>query len=109
MKNNESLTIKLESIVVVGTFFSLWLAVMFEDDVEHIIAYMFILSFGILHGANDLTLIQKSNPEHQTTKGYLKILGYYVIFVLGSLGLFYIFPSLALLFFVLFSGFHFVE
>ena len=99
----------LENFVLVSTFFSLWLAVKFEDNVQYIMAYIAILSFGILHGANDLKLIQKTNTTTKSRKNYLKILGYYVVFVLGSVLIFYIFPSLALLVFVLFSGYHFGE
>jgi Brp/Blh family beta-carotene 15,15'-monooxygenase len=72
-------------------------------------AFMFILSFGILHGANDLTLIQKRNKTKGSAGNYLKILLYYILFVLGSILLFYLFPSLALLVFILFSSYHFGE
>lgn len=100
---------KLENIVLVSTFFSLWLAVIFEDTVEQFMAYAFILSFGILHGANDLTLIQKTKTKSDSGKDYLKILLYYLFFVLGSILVFYLLPSVALFVFVLFSGYHFGE
>ena len=108
-KNRIAYFAKLESVILVSTFFSLWLAVIFEDALEYIIAYLFILSFGILHGANDLNLILKNTNGTANSKNYFKILIYYVLFVLGSIGLFYLIPSLALFVFVIFSGYHFGE
>ena len=109
VKNRIAYFAKLESVIVVSTFFSLWLAVIFEDALEYIVAYLFILSFGILHGANDLNLILKNTKNTGTSKNYLKVLLYYVLFVLASIGLFYLIPSLALFVFVVFSGYHFGE
>lgn len=109
MKNKLGNFAKLESIVLVSTFFALWLAVMFEDTFQNYIAYLFILSFGILHGANDLTLIQKEKTTQRKPKSYLRILVLYILFVLGSVLIFYLLPSLALLVFILFSGYHFGE
>lgn len=109
IKNKHTDFIKLESITIVATFFSLWLAVIFEDMIEHVMAYIFILSFGILHGANDLTLLQRTESKKKLTRNYLKILLYYVLFVFGSILIFYLLPSLALIVFVLFSGYHFGE
>ncbi|TFG72335.1 MAG: hypothetical protein E4H26_11185, partial [Flavobacteriales bacterium] len=95
--------------IVVSTFFDLWLAVFFEDNVENILAYVLILTFGILHGANDLKLLQKSNHSKISGKGFLMILVYYLMFVGTSLALFYFIPSIALLSFIIFSGYHFGE
>jgi Brp/Blh family beta-carotene 15,15'-monooxygenase len=109
IKNKHIDFVKLESIIIVGTFFSLWLAVIFEDVIEHVMAYLVILSFGILHGANDLKLLQKAENKKKSTRNYMKILLYYVLFVFGSVLIFYLVPSLALVVFVLFSGYHFGE
>ena len=99
----------MNSVIIVGTFFSLWLAVIFEDVIEHVMAYLVILSFGILHGANDLTLLQRPEIKKKSTRNYLKILFFYLSFVLSSVFVFYLVPSLALIVFVLFSGYHFGE
>tara|TARA_R110002050_G_scaffold72216_6_gene155473 strand:- start:3475 stop:4275 length:801 start_codon:yes stop_codon:yes gene_type:complete len=72
-------------------------------------AYLVILSFGILHGANDLTLLQRPEIKKKSTRNYLKILFFYLSFVLSSVFVFYLVPSLALIVFVLFSGYHFGE
>ncbi|TDS16600.1 Brp/Blh family beta-carotene 15,15'-monooxygenase [Maribacter caenipelagi] len=109
MKNKYVDLIKIESLAIVATFFSLWLAVIFEDMIEHIMSYIFVLSFGILHGANDLTLLQTTKNKNKSTRIYTKILLYYILFVFCSILIFYFVPSLALVVFVLFSGYHFGE
>mgnify|MGYP003630485067 CR=1 FL=1 len=109
IKNKHINFSNLNSIIIVGTFFSLWLAVIFEDVIEHVMAYLVILSFGILHGANDLTLLQRPEIKKKSTRNYLKILFFYLSFVLSSVFVFYLVPSLALIVFVLFSGYHFGE
>lgn len=109
MKKKDSSIVNLSSFMIVSTFFSLWLAVQFDESVENILAYILILSFGILHGANDLKLIQRTDFSKATRKNFLKTLFYYVLFVFGSALLFYFIPAIALLLFVLFSGYHFGE
>jgi len=109
MENEGNLYVKLNSFIIVATFFSLWLAVQFEEDIENIFAYVFILSFGILHGANDLKLIQHSEASQLSKWRFIKVLFYYVLFVLASAFLFYFLPVLALFLFILFSGYHFGE
>ena len=109
MKNNATLNMNLSSFMIVSTFFALWLAVQFEESIENIFAYILILSFGILHGANDLKLIQRSDSAEVRSKNFLKTLVYYILFVVGSALLFYGMPAVALLLFVIFSGYHFGE
>lgn len=110
-KNNNSILDfpKLESAMLVSTFFSIWLAVILDESLEHVMAYILIMSFGILHGSNDLTLIRKEKKHPNSPRNYLKVLLYYLLFVLGSVLIFYVFPSLALFVFILFSGYHFGE
>lgn len=109
MKNEGRLFAKLSSFVIVATFFSLWLAFQFEEEIENIFAYVLILSFGILHGANDLKLIQHSDASKLSRRRFFKILFYYVLLILASAILFYLLPALALFVFILFSGYHFGE
>lgn len=97
----------LRNVSLIGTFFFLWLAVFFEDDIENIFAYILILTFGIVHGANDLKLIKGITIFKKFN--FLKILSYYVAFVILSSAFFYFIPAIALVLFVLFSGYHFGE
>jgi Brp/Blh family beta-carotene 15,15'-monooxygenase len=109
LKKNVVQSIDLGSFTIVTTFLSLWLAVYFEEAIENILAYTLILTFGILHGANDIKLLQKANKKINTKKGFLITLVYYTFFVLGSGLLFLFIPTVALAAFVLFSGYHFGE
>lgn len=109
MKNEGGYFAKLNSGMLVATFFSLWLAVYFEYAVEDTLAYILILSFGILHGANDIKLIQSTGKAEGKKYSYVRILLYYVVFVLTVAALFFFIPAIALAFFILFSAYHFGE
>lgn len=109
MKNNLPKIVDIGSFTIVTTFLALWLAIYFEEAIENILAYILILTFGILHGANDIKLLQKANKKINTKKGFLLTLVYYTLFVLGSGILFLFIPTVALAAFVLFSGYHFGE
>ncbi len=100
---------RLESFMLVATFFSLWLAVYFEDAIEDVFGYILILSFGILHGANDIKLLQATTTKQSGSISYLKILVYYIVFVVGVAALFYLIPAISLALFVVFSAYHFGE
>ena len=45
------------------TFFLLWITTQFSFQYENYIACLMVLSFGILHGANDMKLIQKTSEK----------------------------------------------
>lgn len=109
MKNNTTKNIDLESLAIVATFFSLWLSVVFESVIEDFLAYSLILTFGILHGSNDIKLLKKTNKKLNTKRKLLEASFYYTVFIAGSALLFYFVPALALFLFVLFSGYHFGE
>jgi Brp/Blh family beta-carotene 15,15'-monooxygenase len=100
---------KLQGATLIATFFSLWLAVYFEHAVENLLAYILILSFGMLHGANDIKLLQVEAKKKSKPYDFFRILAYYIFFVFGVAGLFYILPSIALGLFILFSAYHFGE
>ncbi|MDX1315104.1 MAG: Brp/Blh family beta-carotene 15,15'-dioxygenase [Eudoraea sp.] len=98
----------MNAFMIVSTFFCLWLAVYFGDSAEALLAYLFVFSFGIMHGANDLKLIQRTSGMSSRTF-YLRALVSYVL-VIGLIALFFSFvPILALAFFVLASAYHFGE
>jgi Brp/Blh family beta-carotene 15,15'-monooxygenase len=80
----------------------------FSHKYQQVIGFVVIFLFGILHGANDLALYQKIN-EGKNTISLKKIILYYIgVVILGAL-LFFTFPMIALVLFILFSGYHFGE
>ncbi|NHF58188.1 beta-carotene 15,15'-dioxygenase, Brp/Blh family [Flavobacteriaceae bacterium TP-CH-4] len=109
MKNEPLYFSKLTNIAIVATFFALWIAIYFSNQVENTLAYVLILTFGMLHGANDLKLIQKSTKEATGGTSFAVALSLYVLVVLLGFGLFYWFPSFAFVLFIVVSGYHFGE
>jgi Brp/Blh family beta-carotene 15,15'-monooxygenase len=99
---------KYSNFAIVASFLGLWINSFFSNEFQLIVGFILILSFGILHGANDLALIKNVNPNNKVENFY-KILLYYVIIVLLGAALFYIIPWLALSLFIIISGYHFGE
>jgi Brp/Blh family beta-carotene 15,15'-monooxygenase len=109
MKNKGLKIPDLRNAMLVSTFFFLWLAVYFSHSVEEVLAFVLIFSFGILHGANDLEILRRRRISRRSSKANTKLLVAYVGFVLVSALLFSLLPLVALLFFIVFSGYHFGE
>ena len=65
-----------------------------------------IFSAGLIHGANDIRLLQKKYKNTQFRFFLLLILVYIGVVFLGAI-LFFHLPNFGLFFFILFSGFHF--
>jgi Brp/Blh family beta-carotene 15,15'-monooxygenase len=99
---------KYSNISIVASFFGLWLASFFSNNFQIILGFTFIFTFGILHGANDLLLIEKNNNKKNTFH-FIKSLIIYVLIVILCAILFYLIPWLTLILFVLVSAFHFGE
>lgn len=100
--------IDYKSFIIVATFFSLWISVYFSIEVESFLAYILILSFGIIHGANDLRLIERKYINFNKSV-FTKILTAYILFIAITGSVFYFFPITALTLFVIFSSYHFGE
>ncbi len=99
---------KYSNFAIIASFFGLWLDSYISNKSQLIFGFILILTFGILHGANDLLLIERINLNKKPFS-LLKLLLYYLIVVgLGAL-LFWIIPWFALLLFILVSGYHFGE
>jgi Brp/Blh family beta-carotene 15,15'-monooxygenase len=97
-------TLKLS---VITSFAGLWLTSYLSNKYQTILGFFLILSFGVLHGANDLVLIDqlKSNKKLD----FVKIIGIYVSIVGISVLLFTNIPIVALLLFIIASSYHFGE
>ncbi|MDX6181869.1 Brp/Blh family beta-carotene 15,15'-dioxygenase [Flavobacterium sp. Fl-77] len=98
--------LKYTHFAIVASFFCLWLDSFFGEKAQIIIAFSLIFTFGILHGANDLILIKRTNGA-KTNISFQKNLLYYILVVVSGLLFFYILPIVALLLFILVSAFHF--
>ncbi|MFL1896423.1 Brp/Blh family beta-carotene 15,15'-dioxygenase [Aquimarina sp. 2-A2] len=98
----------LKSFKLISTFFSLWFAVYFTENIEDYFAFFFILSLGILHGANDLKLIEKVISITDKKQLY-KVIALYLCTIAIGILTFYYFPAIGLLLFIFFSAYHFGE
>ena len=99
----------MKNIKLILTFFTLWLSVFFTDVLEDFVAYFFILSLGILHGANDLGVGEKTLKKYPILSKNWVMLLFYVLSIFVVAFLLMQFPSATLALFVLFSAYHFGE
>ena len=98
----------LSKFSIIISFFSLWLCSFVSVENQLFIGFAFILSFGILHGSNDIFVLKKILLKSENFS-FFKILLLYVLFILCCILLFYYFPIVILVLFILFSGYHFGE
>jgi Brp/Blh family beta-carotene 15,15'-monooxygenase len=95
-----------QNFMVFFTFLLLWVSIQFGKVVEDFLAYVMVITLGILHGANDLLILSiKDKNENKLIKNLIIYLGIIILCVL-----IYLFsPYIAILFFVLLSSYHFGE
>ena len=98
----------INNILITTTFFCLWLTSQIPESVQYTIAFFFIFTLGILHGSNDLSIVSKIKKVATLKKLGLFLSGYILVVIIAAL-VFYVAPKVALLFFILFSGYHFGE
>jgi Brp/Blh family beta-carotene 15,15'-monooxygenase len=93
---------------IVTSFLGLWIATHIPEKFELILGFILIFSFGMIHGSNDLLIINKILEK---SKYYSKfnILAAYLMIVSLAILIFYMAPILALSMFVIFSAYHFGE
>lgn len=98
---------KFSLVALVLTVFCLWLTIQIPANLELALAYTLILTIGIIHGSNDLSLIQLLTRSNRHSRSLYLIVYLAIIIVMGVL--FYILPLLALVVFIAFSCYHFGE
>lgn len=100
--------IKYSNIAIVASFLGLWIDSFFNHRSQIFIGFLLIFTFGILHGANDLLLIDKLIYKKKNNSRLKTLISYISVVLIGSL-LFYIIPWVTLSAFVIVSGYHFGE
>lgn len=98
----------LSSSIIVLTFLALAVPELFSQEIQYVMALVGIFSFGILHGSNDLFVIENLSSNSKQNQ-FVKSLSIYLGVVLTFVAIFYFIPFIALLAFVLISGYHFGE
>ena len=92
--------------MVFFTFFFFWFSIQFGSFVEDSVAFLLIVSLGILHGANDLLILSKGKKNKNT---YLKHLFVYLLIMLFCVLTYFFSSFLAISLFILLSSYHFGE
>jgi len=92
--------------MVFFTFFFFWFSIQFGSFVEDSVAFLLIVSLGILHGANDLLILSKGKKNKNT---YIKHLFVYLLIMLFCVLTYFFSSFLAISLFILLSSYHFGE
>ncbi|ARV07747.1 beta-carotene 15,15'-dioxygenase [Polaribacter sp. SA4-10] len=95
-----------QNLMLFLTFFLLWVSIQFGEVVEDFLAYVMVISLGILHGANDLLILSIKEKKDKT---FIKNLIIYVSIIILCLIIYMFSPFVAILLFVLLSSYHFGE
>ena len=90
------------------TLFFIIFSPFLSENIQNNIALILIFSIGIIHGSNDLKLIQKKTKNF-SKKFFCKVLFFYMLIVLIGALIFFIYPLYGLISFIIFSAFHFGE
>ena len=93
---------------IVTSFLGLWITTHVPEGFELIFGFILIFTFGMIHGSNDLLIINKI-LEKSKYYSKLSVLTAYLLIVSFAILIFYWTPALALFLFVLFSAYHFGE
>ena len=88
------------------TFLLFWTSIQFGQIIEDSIAYVIVLSIGIIHGSNDFTILRK---QKSNTASFLKSTGFYLFLIIMCIVSYIINPFISFLFFILLSSYHFGE
>ena len=95
-----------QNFMVFFTFFFFWFSIQFGSFVEDSVAFLLIVSLGILHGANDLLILSKGKKNKHT---YIKHLFVYLLIMLFCVLTYFFSSFLAISLFILLSSYHFGE
>ena len=97
---------KLTIFNLIFTVFLFWLTIQIGAEYEEYLSYIFILTVGIIHGSNDISLLNIVKGDGNFSKRYL---WYYVGLIITNIAAFIISPRIALFCFIVISCYHFGE
>ena len=88
------------------TFLMLWISIQFGQIIEDSIAYVIVLSLGIIHGANDLSILKKKEYK---TPYYIRDIAIYLLLILCCVVSYLLVPFISIILFIILSSYHFGE
>ena len=95
------------SFSIVSSFMGLWITSLLPETFELFLGFILIFTFGMVHGSNDIMIVDKLSKKTNST--FFIILSTYLMVVTAAILIFYFIPVLALILFILFSAYHFGE
>ena len=105
MQNSYILDRMIYRFIIFSTIICIILFYVVDQYYLNLLGFLGILSFGIVHGANDLILLKKSKNNLSFKSLFIT----YLTMVILSGCFFYLIPTFAIIFFILFSSYHFGE
>ena len=97
-----------KNILIILSFVSLWISSIVPETYEVFLGLFLIISFGILHGSNDILLLKNINKKEKNNS-FLKVLAIYILTIITAIIIFSFIPLIGLILFIIFSAFHFGE
>lgn len=94
---------------IVASFLGLWITSLLPESFELFFGFILIFTFGMIHGSNDIMIVNAMNENGNEKIEKNNILLIYLVIVSSAVFIFYILPTAALLLFILFSAYHFGE
>ncbi|APY09718.1 hypothetical protein BWZ20_14700 [Winogradskyella sp. J14-2] len=88
------------------TVFLFWLTIQVDSQFEKYLSYILVCSVGILHGANDISILSILVKGYKGNKFFLAL---YIILILSNIFIFFTSPLFALIVFIAISCYHFGE
>lgn len=98
--------VKLTIFNLIFTVFLFWLTIQIGAEYEEYLSYIFILTVGIIHGSNDISLLNIVKGHGHFSKRFL---WYYIGLIITNITAFIIYPRIALFCFIIISCYHFGE
>ncbi|MDG1374248.1 MAG: Brp/Blh family beta-carotene 15,15'-dioxygenase [Flavobacteriaceae bacterium] len=93
---------------IVSSFLGLWITTHVPESFELILGFFLIFTFGMIHGSNDLLIVNKILKNNLNYSKFALLIAYLFIVSIAIL-IFYLAPSLAMILFIIFSAYHFGE
>ena len=94
-----------QDFMIFFTFLLFWISIQFGQIVEDSIAFIIVLSLGIIHGSNDFTILKKQ----EKSKSLIKPILIYLLLIFCCVLSYIINPFISILLFVFLSSYHFGE
>ncbi len=99
------LKIRTYKYILVAHLMALIMGLIMEHSLLDLIGYFLVLTIGVSHGANDVSIFFKD--QKADIKSIIRFIFKYSLIVVLGIGMFFVIPDVVLVLFMMVSGFHF--